>query len=189
MEQNDEILQALKTCAAALRDVDVEFALTGGLAAWARGGPPTEHDVDVVIREADADTALAALLRAGMRTERPPEGWLVKAWYDDILIDLIYAPMDVSIDDEFFARCDPVSVAAVTMLVMPIDDVLASKLLAINEHNLDFGAPLEWARSLREQIDWCSVATRTMQSPFARTFFYLLGELGVLPNSAALVTP
>ena len=25
--------------------------LGGGLAAWARGGPPTEHDVDFFVRE------------------------------------------------------------------------------------------------------------------------------------------
>ena len=29
-----------------LRDNDIPFALAGGLAVYARGGPPTEHDVD-----------------------------------------------------------------------------------------------------------------------------------------------
>ena len=75
-----ELLDAMKLAAAALRDAGVPYMLGGGLAAWARGGPPTEHDVDFFVREADAERALDALEAAGMRPERPPEGWLYKAW-------------------------------------------------------------------------------------------------------------
>jgi len=179
-EQSERILLALKTSAATLRDAGIDFALGGGLAAWARGGSPTEHVVDFVIRPQDAEPALAALRKAGMQTDSPPEGWLVKAWCDDVLIDLIFAPLEIDVDDDFFARCDQLSVAAVQMLVMTIDDVLIGKLLALSEHNLEFGPPLEWARSLREQIDWPAVERRTRHSPFARTYFHLLHELGVL---------
>jgi Nucleotidyl transferase of unknown function (DUF2204) len=186
-EQSQEILAVMKRSAALLRDAEVQFALAGALAAWARGGPPTEHDVDFVVREDDVDDALAALRKDGMRTEVPPEGWLVKAWCDDVLVDLIFAPMDVVVDDEFFARCDELSVAAVPMRVIPLDDLLVSKLLSLNEHHLDYGPPLEWARSLREQIDWPSVGERTMHTPFARTFFHLLVELDVLNGSSELI--
>jgi hypothetical protein len=184
-EQDGEILDALKESAAALREAGIPFALAGGLAAWARGGPATEHDVDLVIREEDVEPALGALRKAGMRTEIPPEGWLAKAWRGEVLIDLIHSPMDVSVDDALFERCDVLSVAAVMMPVMSLDDVLASKLLALSEHNLDFAPPLEWARALREQIDWRTVEERTRRSPFARTFFHLLTELGVLEPTPA----
>ena len=40
----------MKRAAAALRDAEVPYILGGGLAAWARGGPPTEHDVDFFVR-------------------------------------------------------------------------------------------------------------------------------------------
>ena len=183
-EQSDEILVALKHGAAALRGAELDFALGGGLAAWARGGPPTEHDVDFVIRACDTEPALAALRKEGMQTESPPEGWLVKAWSDGVLIDLIFDPLEIEVDDAFFARCDRMSVAAVGMPVMAIDDVLVGKLLALSEHNLEFGPPLEWARSLREQIDWSEVGRRTRHSPFARTFFHLLTELDVVPGCA-----
>jgi hypothetical protein len=46
-----ELLDAMKLAAAALRDAEVPYILGGGLAAWARGGPPTEHDVDFFVRE------------------------------------------------------------------------------------------------------------------------------------------
>ena len=74
-----DLIEAMKAAAAALRDADVPYLLGGGLAAWARGGPPTEHDVDFFVKEADAERALAALMDAGMKPERPPEGWLLKA--------------------------------------------------------------------------------------------------------------
>lgn len=191
--QSDQILVALKHSAAALRDAGVPFALGGGLAAWARGGPPTEHDIDFVVKPEDRDAALEALREAGMRTEQPPEGWLGKAWCDGILIDVIHQPMGITIDDALFRRCDEMSVAAVTMSVVPLDDVLVGKLLSINEHHLDFSSPLEWARSLREQIDWPRVCERTCASPFARTFLRLLLELGIVTKDdlgpAAWVDP
>jgi len=177
--QSPDLLDALKVVAAALREAKLPFALAGGLAAWAHGGPPTEHDIDLMIRESDADNALAVLRDAGLRVERPPEGWLVKAWFGDVLIDLIYGPRGMTVDDEFLDRCDELSVAAVDMRVMPLDDLLVGKLLALTEHNLDFGPPLEWARAVREQVDWQSVAERTAGSPFARTFLAMLDELDI----------
>lgn len=181
--QSEPIITALKDAASVLREAGIPFALGGGLAAWTRGGPPTEHDVDLVIRPSDRETALGALVTAGWTAEYPPEGWLVKAHRDDVLIDLIHEPMGVPVDDAFFDRCEERSVAAVPMLVEPMDDVLVSKLLSLNEHHLEYAAPLEWARALREQIDWPSVACRTRESPFARTFLYLLRELGILTGT------
>jgi len=185
--QSDEILAALKVSAAVLRGAELDFALAGGLAAWARGGPATEHDVDFMIRPEDVDTALQALRDAGLRVESPPEGWLVKAWHDDVLVDLIHSPRGVVVDDSLFARCDLLSVAAVDMLVVGLDDLLVTKLLALSEHNLDFGPPLEWSRSLREQVDWAEVGRRSHASPFARAFFHLLVELDVLDGYNELV--
>jgi hypothetical protein len=178
--QSPELLDALKVVAAVLRDANVPFALAGGLAAWAHGGPPTEHDIDLMIRETDTEPVLAALRDAGLQVEVPPEGWLVKAWIDDVLVDLIYGPKGISVDDAFLARCETVNVAAVDMQVISLDDLLIGKLLALTEHHLDFGPPLEWARAIREQVDWNVVAARTKESPFARTFLAMLEELDVV---------
>jgi hypothetical protein len=184
--QSPELLDALKIVAAALREAKIPFALAGGLAAWAHGGPATEHDIDLMIREADAEPAMAALRDAGLRVEVPPEGWLVKAWIDDVLVDLIHGPKGMSVDDEFLDRCETINVAAVDMQVISLDDLLIGKLLALTEHHLDFGPPLEWARAIREQIDWNVVAARTKESPFARTFLAMLEELEVItPDQVA----
>ena len=73
-ENLGQLVTAMKHAAAALRDAEIDFMLGGGLAIWARGGPPTDHDVDFFVREEDADRALEALETAGMRTENPPDG-------------------------------------------------------------------------------------------------------------------
>jgi len=181
--QSTELLDALKVVAAALREAKIPFALAGGIASWARGGPPREHDIDYFVKPEDAERALAALAEAGMRPEKPPEGWLYKAYDGDVMVDLIFAPKGVRIDDAFLDRCPLVNVAAVDMRVVPLDDILVSKLLALTEHNLDFGPPLEWARAIREQVDWPSVRARTSESPFAKTFLYMLDQLGVVPHA------
>ena len=177
-DQSEVLLDALKRVSAILREEDIEFLLGGGMAAWARGGPPTEHDIDFVIREADAERALDACAAAGLRTGVPPEGWLVKVWDGDTLIDLIFRPTGLDID-EAFAASDILNVHAVVMPVLSVDDLLITKLLALTEHNLDYAPVLEYARSLREQIDWRSLQRRTAGSPFARAFFTLVEALGV----------
>ena len=89
-----------------------------------------------------------------MRPERPPEGWLLKAWDGDILVDLIFEPAGGPVGDEHFDRAIHLEVAALPLLVASIDDVLATKVLAMSEQDPDYRPVLEIARSLREQIDW-----------------------------------
>jgi hypothetical protein len=57
--------------------------------------------------------------------------------------------------------------------------VLASKLLALKEHEVDYEDVMEIARALREQVDWQLLRTRTEASPYAKAFFTLADELGV----------
>jgi hypothetical protein len=180
--QSDDLLDVMRRVCAALRDGGVPFALAGGLAAWARGGPPTEHDVDLVLQERDAERALSVLDTGGLRTGRPPEGWLVKAWDGDILVDMIFRPAGLVVDAAYLDRCEVLSVHAIRVPVISANDLLATKLSAIGEHHLDYAPPLQWARALREQIDWRLLAHRTAASPFARAVLTLVTELGIAPD-------
>ena len=175
----------LKKAASALRGAGIPFLLGGSLASWARGGPESRHDLDLMLREADAERALAALEEAGMRPEHPPEEWLVKAWDGDVLVDLIFWPKGLPIDDAVLARGETMSVLAMDMQVMAIEDVLITKLMALNEHALRYEGLLEIARALREQVDWPHVRAATAESPFARAFFVLLEGLAILPEQPA----
>jgi hypothetical protein len=174
-----EIETALKRAVSALRDAGVPFLLGGSLASWARGGPETRHDLDLMVRPEDADRALEALARAGMRTDRPPEDWLYKAWDGAVLIDVIFAPRGLEMRDEVLARGERLHVLGIDVPVMALEDVLTTRLLALDEHDLDYTVPLRIARALREQIDWAELRARTRFSPYARAFFALLEELGI----------
>ena len=181
-EQFVELLEAMKKTGGILNEAEIPWLLGGGLACWARGGPETEHDVDILVRPEDAERAQQALADAGMRPERPPEGWLLKAYEGDILIDLIFDPQGGPIGDALFERADDMEVYAMRMKVAPLEDVMTEKLLALTEQNPDYGSVLELARSLREQVDWETVRERTAGSPFAKAFFTLVDELEILPQ-------
>jgi len=178
----ERLLEAMKKAAGVLQEADVPFVLGGGLACWARGGPKTEHDVDLLVRPADVERAREAFAGAGMRTEDPPEGWLLKAYDDGVLIDLIFDPQGGAIDDATFERAEELEVHATRLQVAALEDVLVHKLLAISEQQPDFSSVLELARALREQIDWDDVRRRTSDSPFAQGYFTLLDELEIVPG-------
>ena len=185
-ENLHSLLATMKRASAALREAEVDHMLGGGLAIWARGGPPTDHDVDFFVREEDADRGLDALAATGFRTEKPPEHWLYKAWEDGDLVDLVFHPAGGPIGDEHFARASEMEVSAHRLLVASIDDVLVTKLLAISEQEPDFRVVLEIARAVREQVNWRSVARRTSNSPFARAFFELAEGLAIVDAKSAL---
>ncbi|HZU59469.1 MAG TPA: nucleotidyltransferase family protein [Solirubrobacteraceae bacterium] len=179
------LIQTLKNSVAALRERDIPFMLGGSLAAWARGGPEPKKDLDLMVKPQDAERALEALVAAGMTAERPPEEWLVKAWHDEVLVDVIFRPSGLEITDEVLARADTIPLMAVGTPVMALEDVLVTMLCALDEHGLDYTRLIAIARSLREQIDFPRLQARTSDHPYARAFFTLVQELGVAPASPA----
>ena len=180
-EHFDALVDVLKVTAAALRDAEIPYAVGGGLAVWAHGGPPTEHDVDVMVRPHDAERAQEVLVAAGMRGEDPPEEWLLKAWSGDVMVDIIFRAGGRDITDEVLSRARPKTVAAVTMPVLSLEDVIVSKLRSMTERALDFTGMLETARAVREQVDWEWVRDETAGLPFAEAYLVLAEGLGVVP--------
>ena len=177
----EELIEAMKAAVGILQSAEIPFVLGGGLSAWARGGPRSEHDVDFLIRVEDVDVALDAFEAAGWETARPPEGWLVKTWHPNgSLVDLIYNPASGPITDELIERAPLAEVMAVLVHVSTLEDVMVSKLMAMTEQEPNFGRVLEWSRALREQIDWDTVRAQTEASPFARAFFTLVEGLGIV---------
>src|SRR3954471_11940072 len=178
-----ELEDTLKKAGAALREAGIPYLLGGSLASWARGGPETRHDLDLVIKPDDTERALQALVEAGMRTDDPPEEWLVKAWDGDVLVDLIFYPKGTEVDDDLIERGEVMSVLGMEMRVMALEDVLVTKLMALSEHSLRYESLLPIARALRERVDWENVRARTAESPWARAFFVMLEGLGILPEA------
>jgi len=180
----EAIEATLRKAAPALERRRVPFLLGGSLAVWARGGPESCNDLDLMVHREDAEAALAALEDAGLRGERPPEGWLYKAWDGDVLVDLIFGPKGLPIDDATFERSERVSVFGLELRAMSLEDVLITKLRAMHEHYLDYDPLLQMARAVRERIDWDRVRAATEGSPYARAFFTLVEGLHLVETAA-----
>ena len=181
----ESIETTMKKAVAALRESGIPFLLGGSLAVWARGGPETRHDLDFVVKPEDAERALAVLEEAGMRPEKPPEEWLFKAWDGEVLIDVIFHPRGLEVTDELMERGEVLHVLGISIPVMSLEDVLATKLLALHEHELDYTAAVGIARAVREQVDWRDLRERTEGSPYAAAFFTLCEELGIASDTHA----
>ena len=177
-----QIVESLRRAVAGLREADVRYCLSGSVASWARGGPETVNDVDLIVDPPDMDKAVKALEDCGMRSEVPPEGWLVKLWDGEVLIDLIHTVTGYETVEEILQRAEVMRVASQDVPVAQMEDVLTPKLLAFDEHYLDYTGALRAARALREQIDWGVLREKTCDSPYARGFFCLLEALEIIPG-------
>ncbi len=176
--------ESLKRVAVALKQAGIPFALGGGYAGWARGGPEPEHDVDFLLQEEHTDQALHVLRDAGLRVDRPPEDWLVKVYDGEVLVDLVFRPAQRPVTPEILERATEVEVDSVAMPVLSATDLMLTKLLVLNEHYCDFSKIYPHVRALREQVDWQTVRESVSGSPFARAFLVTCEEIGILEPAA-----
>ena len=175
--------------AAALRDAEIPYLLAGSFAAWARGGPMHPTDVDFAVKPGDVGRAVEVLEAAGMTEKPTPEEWLRKVCDGEVQVDLIFDPAGLDVDDGTLARGEDIEVNGMTFRVMGVDDVMTTKLFAYKEHYLDYESTLEMARTLREQIDWDELRRRCDDYAYAKPFFTLVEELGVVEKPDGDVVP
>ncbi|MFC0864237.1 nucleotidyltransferase [Sphaerimonospora cavernae] len=176
----DAILETLKRAGAGLKEAGVRFALAGGCAGYARGAAPSLHDVDFALMEEDVPLALKTLDSLGFRTAKPPEDWLVKAYDEGVLVDMIFSIAERPVTEELIARAQSITTAAISLPVLEATDLVVSWILPLSEHSCDYGSLLPMVRAMREQVDWDRVAAIVAPSPYASTFVTLLERLRVI---------
>ena len=181
----DDLREALKVVAVALKRTEVPFALTGGYAVWARGGPESAHDVDFVIAESDADEVRSKLKAEGLDVREPPEDWLFKVYVGDAFVDVIHRVSSQPTERADVEDADLLEVLSIEMPVLSATQVIVHKLNAFDEHSCDFVKVIPVARALREQVNWERVRDRTAANPFAAALLFLLERLDVVPPAAA----
>jgi hypothetical protein len=181
-EEQADLREALKRVAVALKESGYPFALIGGYAVWARGGPEPDHDVDFMVAQEDAAAVSAELAQVGLHVVQPPEDWLFKVFTDGTMVDVIHRDAGRPASREVFEDADLLEVLSIQMPVLSATELMVHKLTALDEHWCDFGRMLPVARALREQVDWDRVRERTSENPFAVAFLYLLERLAVLPS-------
>ncbi|MEU7633063.1 hypothetical protein AB0C34_24310 [Nocardia sp. NPDC049220] len=175
----DRLLHALTRAVNSLSGADIKFAVAGGCAVYARGGPISQHDVDIFVKPQDASRAVQMMARSGLRVCDPPEDWLRKVYDGDVLIDVIFRPNDREVTDELLDRATVMRIGPTAAPVISGTDLMVDKILVFDAHRLDLSPVLHIARDVREQVDWTQVRARTAGSPYARAFLGLLDDLGI----------
>jgi hypothetical protein len=175
-----DLLETVKKAAVELKRADLRFALCGGWAVYARGGPRSDHDADFALLERDVPRAIDALTGVGFSEDaEAPEDWLAKMYDRGNLVDLIFRLSGEPVTEEILGRVETVEVGSVQMPVLAATDLVVTKLLTYRDHYADFGSSLPMVRALREQVDWAEVRRRTGHSPFAEAFLLLADRLGL----------
>jgi hypothetical protein len=180
-DSQEALREALKRVAVALKQGGVPFALTGGYAVWARGGPEPDHDVDFLVAADDAQQAEESLRAQGIEVVHPPEDWLFKAYSDGAMVDLIHRHSGGPAERSVVEDADVLEVLSVEMPVLSATEVVVQKMLAMDEHYCDFAAMVPVVRALREQVDFERLRAETAGSPFAEALMFLLERLEVVP--------
>lgn len=174
------LVGTLKKVASALARSGVRYALTGGFAAYARGGLLSQHDVDFLVHEKDVETAREALRQSGFSVEDALEDWLLKAFDEDRMVDLIYRPVREPVTEAVLEDSEELCIDGAYMPVMSATVLMIHKLRAFTPHACDFATALPLARALREQVDWKRVSELSDASPYASAFLYLLTRLEIV---------
>jgi hypothetical protein len=179
LARNDELRDALKRAASALKAHGPAFALAGSYALWVHGGPEPVHDVDFVVAEEDADAAAKTLEEAGFRIDRTPEDWLFKACTGDVVVDVLHRLNGVPVDEATIRGAEVLEVLAIEMPVLSPTHVVTEKLSSLNEHHCDFASLLPAVRAVRERVDWNRVRADTADNDFAAAFLFLTDRLRI----------
>ncbi|TMC08407.1 MAG: BON domain-containing protein [Chloroflexi bacterium] len=176
---NEVLLRAVD----ALQAGNVPNALMGGLASAALGRSRHTHDIDLFVRELDADRALGALERAGFRTERTDPTWLYKAFWSDTMVDVIFVSKGgVRFDEDMREHCRPVEIGGRPIDALGPEDMLVIKAVANAEH-----VPRHWHDALSivaaGDLDWPYLLRRARPhaSRVASLLLYALSDGQRLP--------
>jgi hypothetical protein len=176
---HEELREALRRAASALKAHGPEFALAGSYALWVHGAPEPVHDVDLVVAEVDVEAAAATLSDAGFDVERTPEDWLFKSTSGSVFVDVLHRVNGEVVTHDLIASATRRDVLAIPMPVLAPTVVFTQKLKSLHEHHCNFAALLPPARAVREQVDWSAVREATADKGFAAAFLFLTDRLGI----------
>lgn len=122
----------------ALSAEGVPYTLMGGISASANGGSRfTTHDIDIFVKQPDADRALDILQAAGFKTNRLDPKWLYKAFKKNVMVDIIFKSSgEVCLDDEMLERARLADFNGKSIKVLSPEDLFVIKSLVLNDHTL-----------------------------------------------------
>ncbi|MDQ3953786.1 MAG: nucleotidyltransferase family protein [Actinomycetota bacterium] len=159
----------------------IPYLAIGGLASATYGRPRPTKDIDVFVKPEDAERCLKALESAGFRTEEPKEDWLLKAYKDEVLVDVIFRIHNsIYLDDDMIARARRHQVKGTTVKLVPAEDFIVMQAVTHSEDT-----PHYWYNALTviasAEIDWDYVVRRSSHGPRRVLSLLLYAQSNDLP--------
>ena len=136
---------------------DFPFLVGGGYAQMHYTGiKHIPKDLDLFIRPADCDKALALFSDAGYRTELTDPSWLAKVRHGDDYIDLIFnfSNQVGEITDTWFERSVPATVLDMPVRLVSPEEALWAKAFVLAHDRFDGADIIHLIRALNGDLDW-----------------------------------
>ena len=150
-----------------LEDEGFDYAVSGGLATdhW-NGGAHQINDIDVMIREDDAEAILEALQKAGFETAEMEHSWLHKAHKHGTTVDLIYELSNgARLDDRFLAHRTRVDLFGVRPQVSSAEDQVTSLTATVDQSTIDKHWFSIMGVMASNDLEWDYVIARAQKMP------------------------
>jgi hypothetical protein len=185
---DESFADVLAIAASAANRALVPYGLMGGIASSIYGRPRWTHDIDLLVRPADAPHVLGVLDDAGFDTSRTDEFWLYKGRRDGVLVDVIFRALGgIYMDDEMIGRIRGASFMGVPLQVLPPEDLVVIKAIVGNE-----ATPRHWGDALgvvaNTELDWSYLATRARHGVKRVLSFLVYAQANDLPVPSEAVS-
>lgn len=164
-EESRRFDTALFAASDALTRAKISFAVIGGVAASGLGRPRSTEDIDIFVRPEDAEAALEVLGKDGFRTEKTNPMWLFKAFYDGVLVDMIFQSKGgIYFDDEMRDRAVTTAYHGREIRLVSPEDFIIIKCAVHSEEG-----PHHWHDALavlsQAKLDWNYLLHRARKAP------------------------
>ncbi|MGH7278499.1 MAG: nucleotidyltransferase, partial [Candidatus Rokuibacteriota bacterium] len=147
-----------------LIEADVPFVVGGAYAFECYTGIARDtKDIDVFVRRADTERALAVLAQAGYRTEMTFPHWLGKAFGgDDDVLDVIFSSGNgiAEVDDTWFEHARDDEVLGIPVKLSPPEEMIWSKAFIMERERFDGADVAHVLRARAEHLDWPRLLAR-----------------------------
>ncbi|MDI3341862.1 MAG: nucleotidyltransferase family protein [Sphaerobacter sp.] len=147
----------------ALRDAGVPHLVGGALALHHYTGIwRNTKDLDLFLRPADRDAALAALAAAGFRVEVLAPHWLAKGYAGEMFVDLIsgFGNWLRPVDESWLEASEPMRLFGLEVPVLSATDMVWVKSYVAGRERFDGADIAHLIRHAHDRIDWPRLLAR-----------------------------
>lgn len=148
---------------AALRRANIPFLIGGAYVVEVYAGVSrSTKDFDLYVRPQHVKAALAALARAGYKTELIFPHWLAKAKFADDIVDLIFRAGNglCEVDDSWFDRARDGQLLGVPVKLCAPEEMIWMKAYIMERERFDGADIAHILRCYAAEIDWPHLVRR-----------------------------